>query len=544
MNNKLILPHDLPLLPAMRHIEEELKKSSQPLTIDMSEAGFPLTRDVFLVMKKRFRSDQFHLLLAHEYEVDMARSLGIGAEVAGVRAEFDREFSKKNILKHNFTMWEYFLYELRRGWEYIQFLFTRKRKSTPLYKIKKGSPNMFLIVSGLIMSLSLLLFIFYFAVSKTYVSVLPDTTVRPVSANIIFSLASGSLLESKNTVRMKKINLPVDESMRFTLDTVDPNSATNAIGRVTVYNELPTEQALKPFTRFITEDGVVFRSESWANVPPAREINGITEIGSVELLLKADPNDESGKMIGERGNIPTGTYLSIPGLKFNRDKVYAKAKETFVWWAPARIHVVTEEEVKKFEWILKEQLSRTARTRLQEWLDEQNKNSGEAYSLLSWESVTMTGYTIGIISWQKMGDLANEIELKWSVAVTALVYDKSAVVEYLTGLFREKLLRGTDKELAIHPDTLRLTNVISRADDGSSIKATMEMNTTITYDLENASNELTRRMKIMIAWLTRKDAVNRLINEWHVREVEVSFSPFWLTRVSSNLDNIEFIIKK
>jgi hypothetical protein len=73
------------------------------------------------------------------------------------------------------------------------------------------------------------------------------------------------------------------------------------------------------------------------------------------------------------------------------------------------------------------------------------------------------------------------------------------VIEYLTGLFRERLLRGTDKELAIHPDTLRLTNTISRADDGSSIKATMEMNTTITYDLENASNELTRRMKIMIA---------------------------------------------
>jgi muramidase (phage lysozyme) len=72
----------------------------------------------------------------------------------------------------------------------------------------------------------------------------------------------------------------------------------------------------------------------------------------------------------------------------------------------------------------------------------------------------------------------------------------------------------------------------------------MEMNTTITYDLENASNELTRRMKIMIAWLTKKDAISRLINEGHVREVDIRFSPFWLSRVSSNLDNIEFIIKK
>jgi CxxC motif-containing protein (DUF1111 family) len=57
---------------------------------------------------------------------------------------------------------------------------------------------------------------------------------------------------------------------------------------------------------------VVFRSDTWVNVPPAQEINGITEIGSAVVLLKADPNDENGKMIGERGNIATNTYLSIP----------------------------------------------------------------------------------------------------------------------------------------------------------------------------------------------------------------------------------------
>ena len=158
--------------------------------------------------------------------------------------------------------------------------------------------------------------------------------------------------------------------------------------------------------------------------------------------------------------------------------------------------------------------------------------------------MTLSGETMSIVSGQKIGDLANEIEIKGTLTIRALVYDKKAVVDYLTMIFREKLLRGTDKELAIHTDTLRLTNVISHAPDDSFIKATMEMNTTITYDLENASNELTRRMKIIIAGLKEADAVARLINEGHVREVDVSFSPFWLTRVSSNLDNIEFIIKK
>lgn len=188
---------------------------------------------------------------------------------------------------------------------------------------------MFLIIAGLIMSLSLLIFIFHFAVSRTYISITPQITIRPVSSNIIFSQGTGSFLEGKNTVRMKTFTIPVITTMKFSLDTIDPNSATMARGRVTIYNELPTEQPFKPSTRFVSEDGTVFRTSSWVNVPGAHSVNGITEIGMVEVMLQADPSDEAGKMIGARGNIPTDTYLSIPGLKFNRDKVYAKAKENF-----------------------------------------------------------------------------------------------------------------------------------------------------------------------------------------------------------------------
>jgi hypothetical protein len=77
---------------------------------------------------------------------------------------------------------------------------------------------------------------------------------------------------------MKKIALPVEHSMKFAIETIDPNSATSAAGRVTLYNELTTVQALKPFTRFITEEGLVYRTESWVNIPAARRINGVTEI--------------------------------------------------------------------------------------------------------------------------------------------------------------------------------------------------------------------------------------------------------------------------
>jgi hypothetical protein len=81
--------------------------------------------------------------------------------------------------------------------------------------------------------------------------------------------------------------------MRFTLDTVDPNSTANAEGRVTIYNELDAPQSLKPFTRFITETGEVFRTKEWVSVPASQSLNGITEIGSAEAIIIADLYDES-----------------------------------------------------------------------------------------------------------------------------------------------------------------------------------------------------------------------------------------------------------
>jgi hypothetical protein len=535
-------------MQALRLIEEHIKASPNPLVIDMGEVNFPITRDVLLVMKKRFRIDQFSLLLSHDYEVDMARSLSISAMRSWVMAEFDREYAKKNLLAHNLTMWEYFLYELRRGVEYIKFIFIRKKPKTPIHTIKKRSPNTFLIVAGLIMSLSLLVFIFHFAVSKTYVYVVPQTTVRPVSANMLFTQilggATGWLLPAKNEILMRKVAIPVEHAMRFTIESIDPNSATSAGGRITVYNEISAPQSMRPNTRFVTEEGLVFRSDEWINVPSARVINGVTEIGSVEVYVRAEPTDEAGRAVGSRWNIPTGEFLSIPWLKFNRDKIYAKAKENFIWWADSAVRVITAAELKKWEGTLREQLGRIARTSLQDWLDSENTSKGEDFAILSGDSISLTGETMVIASGQKVGEPAEEIEIQGSITATALIYDKKAVVDHLKSVFYDKLLSGTDKELNIQEDSLRLANIIERAPDDTTIKATMEMDTTITYDLENPMNELTRRMKIMIAWLPEKEAIARL-KEWgRVNDVEISFSPFWLSRVSSNQDNIEFIIRK
>lgn len=122
--------------------------------------------------------------------------------------------------------------------------------------------------------------------------------------------------------------------------------------------------------------------------------------------------------------------------------------------------------------------------------------------------------------------------------------DRGATIEYLTKAFREKLLRDTYKEIGINPDTLRVSHVVSRADDNSEIKATVEMNTSITYDFENVTNELTRHLKTLIAGRSQKDAREQLIEHGYIQDVVIQTYPFWLENVSTNIDNIEFVIKK
>lgn len=76
------------------------------------------------------------------------------------------------------------------------------------------------------------------------------------------------------------------------------------------------------------------------------------------------------------------------------------------------------------------------------------------------------------------------------------------------------------------------------------MKATTELDGTISYNFEDASNNLTKKLKNLIVGSTVKDATSILLNDNNIASVQITFSPFWLTRISSSPDNIEFIIQK
>ena len=545
-NNTLHITSDMSQMTALKEISREYRSNPGFLMIDLSEVTFSLSRDFFLVLTRRLPSDIYRLILADTPSALIASSLGIQTEMVGVHAEFDRQYGAQDIATHNMSMLEYLWYEMRRWVQYLYFLvFEKTDAKKKIIHMKKNGSHFILITIGLIMSMTLLLFIFHFAVSKTIITITPQVSIRPTSANIVYAQwLSSSPLATRNTLSLRQVDTPTTYTMRFQLETVDPNSTTNARGAITIYNETTTAQALKPQTRFVTLDGIVFRSVNWVNVPAAKSLNGITEMGTIDVDIVADVRDEAGVIIWQKWNIASGVDLTIPGLKFNRDKIYAKSKTVFVGGEAPRIHIVTEAEVKKLTGLLREQLHRVARNTLQKNLDDKKIASGDDYALFSGDAVSFTGEIYEIVSGQKYWDFAEEIEIRGSVLVRALIYDRKATIDYLTSIFRDGLLSGTDHEVAVHADTLRVSSVIARSPDDQSIKATMEMNTSIAHDFEDPKNQLTHYLKVTIAWLAKTEAITRLLNTGHVKEVTISSYPFWNRSVSGNVDQIEFVIKK
>lgn len=547
MNNSKLLhiPENTSRTATIKMIKEALANSTSVIYIDLIDVSFPLHRDFFLVLSKKFPKDKYILRVKYEKIAILAQSLGIQAEVVGLNAEFERTYSGTNLATHNMTMWEYFVYEVRRAWLWFKFLFERQKKEKILY-YKKQSYHIFLIILGLILSFTLLLFIFNFAISKSTILITPEITVKPISANIIYrpKETESSIIDTKNYLELKKIFLPVEFSSKFKVTTVDPSSAKNAKWIVKIYNELSVEQELRPSTRFVAPDGSVFRTSGWIKIPASKSLNGITEMWIIEIELIADTYDESGKLIAERWNITQWTDLVIPGLKFNRDKIYAKAKEDFTGWAQPEKHILTEEEFNSFKNSTLEQLQKTARINIDKKLESDKSTNWSDFAMLIADAINISDVQYSIISGQKIGDITEEIEIKATANVTATVLDRKATIEYLTNIFREKLLRWTDKELAIHSDTLHITQIINRSEWDLEIKATLEMNASTTYDFENMSNEYVRQMKTIITWLSQKEATDRLLSEAQIQNVEINTYPFWINDIPNSIDNIEFIIKK
>lgn len=178
-------------------------------------------------------------------------------------------------------------------------------------------------------------------------------------------------------------------------------------------------------------------------------------------------------------------------------------------------------------------------------LAQANKERAENYAILPTNDViSYADESTETADGAKVGDRIGEVRIRGTASVRAYAYDTSATRAYLRGILQEMLLFGTEKLIAFNDDSIRISNVLSRADNPFSMKATTELDATISYDFEDDSNTLTKKLKDLIVNTTFEDARSIMLNNTNIANVRIVSSPFWLSRVVGNPDNIEFIINR
>lgn len=199
-----------------------------------------------------------------------------------------------------------------------------------------------------------------------------------------------------------------------------------------------------------------------------------------------------------------------------------------------------------FKEILTEKLKSKALEELKDTIKKTNTENGENYDILPInDNIIYTVENLLLSHGAKIGDKMDEVTISGSVKISTYTYDRNATLFYLKTILNESLLFGTEKLIRVNDESLRITNVISKnINPQFSLKGTTELDATISYNFEDVSNNLTKKLKNLIVNTSPKEATSLLLNDNNIASVKISFSPFWLTRVSSNPDNIEFIIQK
>jgi hypothetical protein len=518
------------------------------VTLEIEGRGMLHSSFGLRLLQARFPQKKFQLVSSDSALKRIAEPLGIRVYAKAESIEFEQEYSKTHILRHNFTFFEYFWYEIRKMVSRVRFTLQKKKATT--LKYRQGwlvETNLLLLVTGLILSISLLFFIFYFAVSKTTVTITPDFAIKTVSQNLIYSeVENQSVLDARPIVPVRRVEKTTTIEETYNIASYDLGSVRAAKGEVEIYNEMTNEQVFRPNTRFVTEEGLVFRTQSWVKVPPMRTLSGELVIGKAPALLIADGYDTKGELIGVKGNIPEGTLLDIPGLKFNRDKLYAKSTQAFTGGQNPTVRIVTQEELDKFTALLTDRLKTQALADMKHSLETENEASNKNFMILEVsDNIRYSDPKIEILDAAKVGDRRTEVRMKGSVTVTSFVYDRNTVLALLKNLLGERLLYGTERLHDVLSDSLKITSTLNRVDAPKfTLKGTTELSATISYNFEDDANAQTRRLKNLIAGQPTDQAVSVLLNDQSIAKAKIRLSPFWLTRVSSNVDNIEFLIEK
>ncbi len=383
----------------------------------------------------------------------------------------------------------------------------------------------------LVLSVIVFLFVFFRLLPSSEIHIWPNQESSSFTTNVYLMTSGAVLPVPEDRVRVLSLkHLTVHINRTLTYDQVSKNfTGKNARMAITVFNDSDEKYSLRKGTRLTNQAGMRFRLQA----------DLILEAHTkTQVTASADPIDQYGEVVGNRGNVPAGVKWDFPGLTEKEHKfVYARNDKPASGGSTSYVNILTKEDVHGSlrhpgaRQRMEQELLTVAKQQVEEERIGFNKLNRTNFVELQREELTKLVYKDFDLSEQFIGQNVASVPISGSIDFTVILYDEN---ELLNLLKEEVLQRVTpDKTVVLGSltrDNMDLNVIAPWDDDFKWVKITADL----TYTQRYVINPITpngakfgKYIRDNVAGKTVLEA-NRIIrNLPEVDKVEISIWPPW-----------------
>ena len=459
-----------------------------------------------------------------------------------------------NLMQHNFTFWEYLKFQLRSYINELGSIIDTNKKLNAIGKYGKyygEKTSIHIFIGALVCSVILFVFIYYFAVSKSYIHITSETIVKKEAYNFVFKEnIENNILWNNKKIKIKVLNQKVNSSETYASTAIQKNESQLASWKVIVYNTHNFEQKLISQTRLQSPNGIVYVITDWAVIPASVKDN-FWNISpwQVEVNATAKVKDITWAYSWSKGNISSGIKMTLPGLPLSeQENIYAISSSEFVGWDDTFTKVISSSDISNAKELFEQKLKSDALKSIKNEIFNKNKIDNTQLDILSWgKSVVYWEAEIFIAEEVKEWSIQDNFEVSGSISVQAYLYNKESVLQKLKTLINEKKLEWIEKISHIDESSLRMSQIIyikeannDNEEGDFELKATFEIEALFLYDFLHNENTYIEQLKSKIRGSSIDEAEKILLNDPHISNVEIEVRPFFIKKISNIYNNLIF----
>lgn len=385
----------------------------------------------------------------------------------------------------------------------------------------KKSTLSYIFIIGEILGIWAIIYIMYqFLVPSATILIQPAYTVEDVVYNFRYYLGSSvssspaAVSGESNyiTIPFQIWSIKYSQSISVPLDSIQYLSNPSK-GAVEVVNTLPVRFTLKQWTRFETQDKLIFTADQSFILPAGSRQNP----SRVNVALTSADKDADWVLIWGKGNIGSGTRLVIKNLSQSAIiwAIYANATQDFVWWVTKKQWVVTDEDIQ----MVKDKLITALTGDNKIIIVKKEFNDPDWFLLPLPYAISMTGmqFSFNATSGDSVEKIDGTINVTYRYPYVIWHNLMEGVSEYVKQRpSQTRQLISLQKNTATFYDSYNIYDYIVLPTKVSAVR---------WYNFEKDMSSIKEEIKRKTAWMSMKDAQKVILSYPEISSVVIKTSP-------------------